>query len=73
MVCKWRLKKRTFDDLPVEGFTSHCDVIVEINDQTVKTLGGNVKHSVSMNSLSLNNSGFLKEENNLFAIMKNNK
>lgn len=72
LVCKWREKKRTFDDIPSGGFKSHTDVIVEISDQFVRTLGGNVAHSVSMSTFQLNGNGYLSDKNNVFAIMKNN-
>lgn len=39
MVCQWRLRPRTFDDLP-EDFASHCDVLVELVDGIGKTLVG---------------------------------
>lgn len=73
LVCKWRERRRTFDDIPSGGFKSHTDVIVEIQDQRVKAIGGNIGHSTTLSSFSLNANGFLKEQNNVFAIMRNNR
>jgi hypothetical protein len=72
MVCQWRLRPRTFDDLP-DNFASHCDVIVEIVDGIAKAIGGNVRQSVSRTDFSLNDRGFLREQRNVFAVMRNNK
>lgn len=72
LVCMWRINPRTFDNLP-NDFSSHTDVIVEIDDHTVKTLGGNVSQSVTQKTFALKSNGFLKSENKLFAIMRNNR
>jgi hypothetical protein len=58
--------------LPRGGFTSHCDIVVEIRDSEVRTLGGNVNQSVSITPYRLDNSGFLKKENNVYGILRNN-
>lgn len=72
LICKRRQQGVTFDNLPVGGFKSHCDVVVEVRDRTVRTLGGNVSNSVAMTSYSLNDNGFVKQEGPVFAIMRNN-
>jgi hypothetical protein len=72
LVCMWRLTPRTFDNLPSD-FSSHTDVIVEITGETVKTLGGNVGNSVTRKTFNLRNDGFLKAEQKVFAIMRNNR
>lgn len=72
LVCMWRINRRTFDDLPSD-FSAHTDVVVEIDDHTIKTLGGNVSQSVSQKTFALKSDGFLKAESNLFAIMRNNR
>ncbi|MGQ0541659.1 MAG: DUF2272 domain-containing protein [Blastocatellia bacterium] len=72
LVCMWRVHPRTFDNLPSE-FKSHTDVIVEITNDVVKTLGGNVSDSVTRKTFNLRNDGFLKSEQKLFAIMRNNR
>ena len=73
LVCKWRENRRTFDDLPSGGFKSHTDVIVEIADGKAKAIGGNVRESCTLSSFPLNSHGFLKDANNVFAIMRNNR
>lgn len=73
LVCLRRQNSVTFDNLPPGGFKSHCDIVVEIRDKTVRALGGNVNQSVSLSTFSLTNDGFLKEQGRLFAIMRNNK
>jgi len=72
LVCFWRINPRTFDDLP-NDFSSHTDVVVEVGEFTIKTLGGNVDQSVRQKTLPLKSNGFLKAENKLFAIMRNNE
>lgn len=73
LVCLRRQNGVTFDNLPPGGFKSHCDIVVEIRDQTIRALGGNVNESVSLSTFSLTSAGFLKEQGRLFAIMRNNK
>lgn len=72
IVCMWRLVPQTYDNLP-ENFSSHTDVVVEVGDTVIKTLGGNVSDSVTRKTFNLRNDGFLKAEQNLFAIMRNNR
>ena len=71
LVCGWRVNRRTFDDLP-EDFASHTDVVVEVDDFSITTIGGNVSNSVNEKRFALNSSGFLKAQGQLFAIMRNN-
>jgi len=72
LICKRRQPGITFDNLPTDGFKSHCDVVVEVRDRTVRTLGGNVSNSVGMTTYSLDANAFVKQEGPLFAIMRNN-
>jgi hypothetical protein len=58
--------------LPKGGFTSHCDIVVEIRDAEVRTLGGNVNQSVSISTYPLDSSGFLKKANDVYGILRNN-
>lgn len=71
MVCQWRESSVTFDRLPSGGFKSHCDIIVEIRDNEVRAIGGNVGNSVSISTFQLDASGFLKP-GKVFAILRNN-
>jgi hypothetical protein len=49
------------------------DVMREISEGIAKAIGGNVSHSVSRTDFSLNDSGFLREQRNVFAVMRNNR
>lgn len=72
IVCMWRIHPRTFNDLP-DDFSSHTDLVVEIEDRSIKTIGGNVDQSVTQKTFALQSDGFLRPENKLFAIMRNNR
>ena len=73
LVCLWREERLTFDQAAREiGFRSHCDVIVEVRDSFVRAIGGNVRNSVRMKTYSRDENGFLRDTNNVFAILRNN-
>lgn len=74
LVCRWRGDNAipSMDSLPDGGFTSHCDIVVEIRDTEVRTLGGNVSQSVSITTYPLKANGFLRETGKVFGILKNN-
>ena len=73
LVCQWRETVQTYDGAKVsDGFFSHCDVVVEVAPGSVRALGGNVGHTVGFKTYALNAEGFLKAENNVFAVMRNN-
>lgn len=75
LVCRSRSNTQitSIDSLPTGGFKSHCDIIIEIRDTEVRTLGGNVDDSVSITTYSLNNSGFLKSgSTRVYGILRNN-
>ena len=73
IVCAWRRDRHDFHDLENSGAfrPSHCDVIVEVNAESVRVIGGNVRNSVSMKSFPLNSSGHLKRGRRVTALMKN--
>jgi len=73
LVCLWRVKPRTFDNLPRDGFKSHTDLVVEVRPGFVRTLGGNVGDSVNQKTFLLDDGGFLAHQRELFAIMRNNE
>ena len=61
------------------SFFSHCDIVVQINERSIRAIGGNTgksnfghRGSVAMKSYRLDNDRFLLDENRLFALMKNN-
>src|SRR4029077_20034920 len=41
IIAQWRVSKTTYDDAAVrDGFFSHCDIVVEVGPDFVRTLGG---------------------------------
>ena len=73
LVCQWRETEQTYDGAKVsDAFFSHCDVVVEVASGSVRALGGNVGHTVGFKTYALNAEGFLKAENNVFAVLRNN-
>ncbi len=73
IVCQWRLSKRTYDDAAgSDSFFSHCDVVVEVAPGSVRALGGNNDHTVGFKTYAVNAEGFLKAENKVFAVLRNN-
>lgn len=74
LVCAWRGDKpRTYDDVPNNFFPSHTDVIVEIGNDSVMTIGGNVSQSVHHKNIPLDANGFITGDDKRFAIMRNNR
>ena len=82
MVVQWRNVPRDYDFAAEhDAYDSHCDIVVEVRDETVRTIGGNTRNTignkcidaVGMKSFSLNDNGFLKATNNVFAVMRNNR
>lgn len=72
LICQWRVDQVSYDYAKThDGFFSHCDVVVEIDGAGVRALGGNNSQTVGFKSYSRNPAGFLKPENNVFAVMKN--
>ena len=47
-------------------------MVVEVASGSVRALGGNVGHTVGFKTYALNAEGFLKAENNVFAVLRNN-
>jgi hypothetical protein len=75
LVCRWRDGSpiTSMDSIPAGGFKSHCDIIIEIRDTEVRTLGGNVDDSVSIDTYPLDNGGFLKSRSTrVYGILRNN-
>lgn len=74
LVCRTRngVHITSMASLPRGGFTSHCDIVVEVRDSEVRTLGGNVNQSVSITSYPLDNNGFLRKVNSVYGVLKNN-
>jgi hypothetical protein len=80
IVCQWRVTPVDYDYAEDhDDFSSHTDVVVQVNDRSIRTLGGNTGQgefghggSVSMKTYQLTSEGFLVNENRLFAVMRNN-
>jgi hypothetical protein len=75
LVCRTRSNSNfsSMDSIPVGGFESHCDIIVELRDTEVRTLGENVNNSVSITPYPLDSDGFLKSgATRVYGILKNN-
>ena len=73
LICQWRTNQVGYDFASThDAFFSHCDVVVEIDGAGVRALGGNNSQTVGFKSYARNPAGFLKAENNVFAVLKNN-
>jgi hypothetical protein len=74
LVCRSRngFQIDSMTTLPKGGFISHCDIVVEIRDSEVRTIGSNVNQSVSITPYQLDNQGFLKKANDVYGVLRNN-
>lgn len=74
LVCRGRggVSITSMSSLPSGGFKSHCDIVVDVKDTEVRTLGGNVSDSVSVTSYPLNSNGFLRQVNGVYGVLRNN-
>jgi hypothetical protein len=73
LVCQWRINPVNYDFARRhDAFFSHCDIVVEIDGAGVRALGGNNGQTVGFKTYARNPAGFLKAENNVFAVLKNN-
>lgn len=73
LICQWRETPITYDQAKTsDAFFSHCDIVVEINGAGVRALGGNNSQTVGFKTYARNPAGFLKSENNVFAVLRNN-
>lgn len=73
MVCRWRQKKIDYDHAAsTKYYKIHCDIVVQVADDHVFTIGGNVSHSVRHTKYAIDNSGFLTGEGNVYAVLRNN-
>ncbi|MCR9085988.1 MAG: DUF2272 domain-containing protein [Rhodobacteraceae bacterium] len=72
MVCRWRISPTTFDDAAErDRFSSHCDIVVRVKNDSVLTLGGNVGHTVKITEYDKTPAGFLDDTKNVFAHLVN--
>ena len=60
IIGKWREVPSTFADAKAgHNFSSHCDIIISIQDDYVLAIGGNVNQSVNITSYHRDSSGFI--------------
>jgi Uncharacterized protein conserved in bacteria (DUF2272) len=48
LICLWRGRRVTFDQLPAGRFPGHCDIVVAIKPGQLDVIGGNVDNAVAM-------------------------
>ena len=60
LICLWRGSRQIrFDDLPVDRFPGHCDIVVAIHQGSLDGIGGNVDNTVGMWQVPLTADGHL--------------
>lgn len=70
IVCKRRgSSDATYGDVHA-GDTLHCDIVVDINNDSIEVVGGNINNKVEKVTLTLDEDGFLNAED-YFVIIKN--
>jgi len=69
IVCKRRgSSNATYGDVATND-TLHCDIVTEINEDSITVIGGNVGNKVSRSEVSLNPSGYIDDED-YFVVIK---
>ena len=69
IVCRRRgTSTATYGNVP-NGDTLHCDIVVEVNSDNIEVIGGNVDNKVKRAELSLDENGFLNDED-YFVVIK---
>ncbi len=48
LICLWRGRKVSFDELPAGRFPGHCDIVVASQPGRLSVIGGNVDNAVAM-------------------------
>ena len=62
IVCKRRGNSdATYGDVTA-GDTLHCDIVVDVNKDSIEVIGGNVDNKVKQSTLTLDSEGYLNEE-----------
>lgn len=73
MVARWRKAPIDFDGAAVrDRFSSHCDIVVQVAENEVLTIGGNVSNSVKTTAYDKTPAGFLDDTKNVFALLASN-
>jgi len=68
LVCYARQGGVSYDT--TSAYQSHCDIIVDINKDSVDVIGGNISDSVTKKSVPLTKDGYIKEGGKRFTIIK---
>jgi hypothetical protein len=75
LVCWAREDGVDYDHQKGGDYAGHCDVIVEVNGDRIRIIGGNVGNSVTRRPLRLDQNGFVRPTvqhgETLFALMRN--
>jgi hypothetical protein len=76
LVAGWREEKETdpdpdisFDKQPDSFYASHCDIVVDVSDTVIKTIGGNVSDKVGLKNMPAQN-GILLPNKQLICVMR---
>jgi Uncharacterized protein conserved in bacteria (DUF2272) len=59
LICLWRGRPVTFDQLPTDKFPGHCDLVVDIKPGQLDVIGGNVDNAVAMKYIPVTADGHL--------------
>lgn len=59
LICLWRGRPVTFDELPAGRFPGHCDIVVAIKPGQLDVIGGNVQNAVAMKYIPTTADGHL--------------
>lgn len=59
LICLWRGRPVTFDQLPAGRFPGHCDIVVAIKPGQLYVIGGNVDNAVAMKYIPVTADGHL--------------
>ena len=66
LICFWRNSKwpLTYDKLPARRFAAHCDMVVSLEKEQIRVIGGNVNHAVAMKHVPVTADGRLTDSRN---------
>jgi hypothetical protein len=59
LICLWRGRQVTFDQLPAGRFPGHCDIVVGRKQGQLDVIGGNVDNAVAMKYIPVTADGHL--------------
>jgi hypothetical protein len=59
LICLWRGRPVSFDQLPAGRFPGHCDIVVGIKPGQLDVIGGNVDNAVTMKPIPITADGHL--------------